>query len=113
MKKSLLVLSLISLYGSAFAADFTDTARVISSTPIYERVTEPKRECWTETVQVAPKERSMGGAVVGGGSLRPRHVIAVGLVDRQRIGQFQDSLLDALQAHEGCEAGAHRVRSGN
>lgn len=66
MKKSLLVLSLIPLYGSAFAADFTDTARVISSTPIYERVTEPKRECWTETVQVAPKERSMGGAVVGG-----------------------------------------------
>ncbi|MDO8292783.1 MAG: glycine zipper 2TM domain-containing protein [Gallionella sp.] len=66
MKKSLLVLSLISLYGSAFAADFTDTARVVSSTPIYERITEPKRECWTETVQVAPKERSMGGAVVGG-----------------------------------------------
>lgn len=66
MKKSLLVLSLVSLYGSAFAADFTDTARVISSTPIYERVSEPKRECWTETVQVAPKERSIGGAVVGG-----------------------------------------------
>lgn len=66
MKKSLLVLSLISLYGSAFAADFTDTARVISSTPIYERVSEPKRECWTETVQVAPKERSIGGAVIGG-----------------------------------------------
>ena len=38
MKKSLLALSLISLYSSAFAADFTDTARVISSTPIYERV---------------------------------------------------------------------------
>ncbi len=66
MKKSLLVLSLFSLYGSAFAADFTDTARVISSTPIYERISEPKRECWTETVQVAPKERSIGGAIVGG-----------------------------------------------
>ena len=66
MKKSLLVLSLFSLYGNAVAADFTDTARVISSTPIYERVSEPKRECWTETVQVAPKERSIGGAVVGG-----------------------------------------------
>jgi len=66
MKKSLLALSVISLYGNTYAADFTDTARVISSTPIYERVTEPKRECWTETVQVAPKERSMGGAVVGG-----------------------------------------------
>src|SRR5574340_829446 len=66
MKKSLLVLSLISLYGSASAADFSDTARVISSTPIYERISEPKRECWKEAVQVAPKERSIGGAVIGG-----------------------------------------------
>lgn len=66
MKKSLLVLSLFSLYGNASATDFTDTARVISSTPIYERVSEPKRECWTETVQVAPKERSLSGAIVGG-----------------------------------------------
>ncbi len=66
MKKSLLVVSLISLYGGAYAADFTDTARVVSSTPIYERVAEPKRECWMETVQVTPKERSIGGAVIGG-----------------------------------------------
>ncbi len=66
MKKSLLVLSLISLCGNTYAADFTDTARVISSAAIYERVAEPKRECWTESVQVVPKERSMGGAVVGG-----------------------------------------------
>ncbi len=66
MKKSLLALSLISLNGGTYAADFTDTARVVSSTPIYERVSEPKRECWTETVQVAPKERSMSGAVLGG-----------------------------------------------
>jgi len=66
MKKSLLALGMISLYGSASAADFTDTARVVSSTPIYERVSEPRRECTMETVQVAPKERSMGGAVLGG-----------------------------------------------
>lgn len=66
MKKSLLLLSLLSLYGEVYAADFTDTARVVSSSPIYERVAEPRRECWTETVQVAPKERSIGGAVVGG-----------------------------------------------
>jgi uncharacterized protein YcfJ len=64
--KSLLALSLVTLCGNAFAADFTDSARVISSTPIYERVSEPKRECWTETVQAAPRERSMGGAVMGG-----------------------------------------------
>lgn len=66
MKKTMLALSVASLSGSAYAADFTDTARVISATPIYETVSEPKRECWTETVQVAPKERSIGGAVVGG-----------------------------------------------
>lgn len=66
MKKSLLAVSLLSLFGAANAADYTDTARVISSTPIYERVNEPRRECWTENVQAAPKERSMGGAVIGG-----------------------------------------------
>lgn len=66
MKKSLALLGLFSLYGNAYAADFTDNARVVSSSPIYERVNEPRRECWTESVQVAPKERSMGGAVVGG-----------------------------------------------
>src|SRR4030066_240140 len=67
MKKSLMVLSLSFLYGNAFAADFTDTASVISSTPIYERISEPKRECWTETVQAAPRERSIGRGVGGGG----------------------------------------------
>ncbi len=66
MKKSLVLLSVLSLYGNAQAADFTDSARVVSSSPIYERVNEPRRECWTETVQVAPKERSLGGAVIGG-----------------------------------------------
>lgn len=66
MKKSLLVLSTLSVFGLANAADFVDTARVVSSTPIYERVNEPRRECWNESVQSAPKERSMGGAVVGG-----------------------------------------------
>jgi len=66
MNKSLVLLGMFSLYGSVYAADFTDNARVVSSSPIYERVTEPKRECWTESVQVAPKERSLGGALIGG-----------------------------------------------
>ncbi|MDD2914784.1 MAG: glycine zipper 2TM domain-containing protein [Gallionella sp.] len=66
MKKSLLMLAMLSLYGNSYATDFTDTARVISSTPIYERVSEPRRECTTETVQAAPKERSMSGAIIGG-----------------------------------------------
>lgn len=66
MKKNLLLVCLVSAFSPAYAADFVDSARVISSTPIYERVNEPRRECWTESVQSAPKERSMAGAVVGG-----------------------------------------------
>jgi len=66
MKKSLLGLSLAALFTPVYAADMIDTARVVSSTPIYERINEPRRECWSDTVQNTPKERSMGGAVVGG-----------------------------------------------
>jgi len=65
MKNILFVFSMISLCGSVYAADLVDTAQVISSTPIYERVTEPRRECTTETIPVTPGH-SVGGAVVGG-----------------------------------------------
>ncbi|MGH8619990.1 MAG: hypothetical protein ACREUW_20050, partial [Burkholderiales bacterium] len=58
----------------AAPTDFVDTAPVISSTPIIERVYEPRQECWTETQAVnAPAARGPGdyvapvlGAVVGG-----------------------------------------------
>jgi uncharacterized protein YcfJ len=67
MKKILSILSMLSLCGSVYAADFTDTAQVISSKAIYERVAKTHRECSTETVPVdAPREHSVGGAVVGG-----------------------------------------------
>lgn len=60
--------------GTVWAADFVDTAKVISSTPIYERVSEPKQECWTETISstgtvtrsTPVEERSVGGALLGG-----------------------------------------------
>lgn len=51
----------------AQAADFTDTAQVLSATPIYRQVPESKQDCWTETVAPStPQERSYGGAVLGG-----------------------------------------------
>src|SRR5665647_535944 len=93
MKISLLVLSLVSLYGNVYAADFFDTARVVSSTPIYERVSEPRNECWNETVQSAPKERSMGGAVVGG--------IAGGLLGSQVGGGHGNTAATAAGAIAG------------
>lgn len=66
IKPLAVLLSMSFLFGTVYAADFVDTARVVSSTPVYERINTPRRECWTETAQSTPKERSMGGAVVGG-----------------------------------------------
>lgn len=52
---------------AAQAADFTDTAQVLSTTPIYRQVAEPRQECWTETAAPsAAQERSYGGAVLSG-----------------------------------------------
>lgn len=47
---------------SAYANDFDDTATVISSTPIYERVSVPRQQCWTE--QVASYEERRVNRVV-------------------------------------------------
>lgn len=51
---------------AASAADLVDTARVVSSVPIYDRVSEPRQECWNETVNVPAQERTLAGSVVGG-----------------------------------------------
>lgn len=66
MNKRSLVMVMAAFSTTAWAADYVDTARVVSSTPIYERVSEPRQECWTETANSSAPERSMGGAVVGG-----------------------------------------------
>lgn len=53
----------------ATAGGFKDTAWVVSSTPVYERVNEPRRECWTEQVgyeRVRSGDRDYGGAILGG-----------------------------------------------
>lgn len=47
---------------------FSERARVLSSTPIYQQVNEPRRECWTETVdsEYRSESRNYGGAIIGG-----------------------------------------------
>jgi uncharacterized protein YcfJ len=47
---------------------FTTRAKVLASTPVYETVNEPRRECWTETVGYetrSSREGGAGGAVLG------------------------------------------------
>lgn len=51
----------------AGAADYTDTAPVMSSKPIIERVSEPRQECTTDTAAAPqPKERSVAAPILGG-----------------------------------------------
>ena len=53
---------------SAYAADFTDTAPVVASVPIFERVNAPRQECWNEqvTTQTQGSGGSPLGAIIGG-----------------------------------------------
>jgi uncharacterized protein YcfJ len=48
---------------------FTTRARVLASTPVYDTVNEPRRECWTETVghetRSVREGNSTGGAILG------------------------------------------------
>lgn len=66
---ALIALSL-PMGGNALAADFSDTAQVVSALPIYERFNEPKRDCWLETTTpqagAAQDDRSPTGALIGG-----------------------------------------------
>lgn len=67
-RKTLFVLiGALGMTGTAGANDATDTAQVISSTPIYERVSEPRQECSnTSAAPAQSKERSYVGPILGG-----------------------------------------------
>lgn len=54
--------------GSSLAADFTDVAQVVSSTPILERVSEPRQDCGPSQTNrpAAQQDRSVIAPVIGG-----------------------------------------------
>ena len=70
-----LVATLLAASGAAQAGPgrydpdgFVTRASVISSTPIYDTVNEPRRECWTETVGYETRsyrDGNGGGAILG------------------------------------------------
>jgi len=58
-------MSVALIGGSAYAAsDFVDTAQVVSSTPIIERVSEPRQEC--NTAPAPQKSSSIVAPIIGG-----------------------------------------------
>lgn len=68
MKRLVLAVLFGAFSYSALATDYVETAPVISVVPLYNRVSELRQECWTEYAPVgsAPRERSYGGAIIGG-----------------------------------------------
>jgi len=105
--------------GGAIAAnDFVDTAQVISATPIYERVLEPRQECFTETSAAPQKsqERSIAAPILGGlaGALLGRQVghgsgrdvaTAVGAAVGTMAGDYVANP-DANRSYTGAAVGA-------
>lgn len=67
-QKILLALPVLLMTLPTHATDFTDTARVISSTPIVEKVREPRQECTNDVQpQRAPQaERGIMAPIIGG-----------------------------------------------
>ncbi len=58
--KSILAVAVLSTLGvgiNASAAEYADVATVISSTPVYERVSAPRRECFNEQVSTYDERR--------------------------------------------------------
>lgn len=50
-----------------YGHEFRDRAKVVSSTPVYERINEPRRECWTEyeSHETYRRDGNPGGAILG------------------------------------------------
>ena len=59
-------LLLSALAAPAFASDYMDSAPVVSSVPVYQSVSEPQQQCWTESVTSFEEHRSPGGVILGG-----------------------------------------------
>lgn len=77
MKRNTIATLIIALgSGGAYAADFVDTAPVVAATPIIERVSEPRQECYNETAPQKQQQRSIAAPILGGlaGALLGRQV---------------------------------------
>lgn len=60
-------ITVAALAAPAYGYDYSDTARVVSTVPIYQTVNEPSQQCWNETVTHYQESRPLnGGAILGG-----------------------------------------------
>ncbi|HVY06419.1 MAG TPA: glycine zipper 2TM domain-containing protein [Burkholderiales bacterium] len=59
-------LLLTTLAAPAFAADYLDSAPVVSSVPMYQTVAQPQQQCWSDSVTTYEEHRSPAGVLIGG-----------------------------------------------
>ncbi|SHG42276.1 glycine zipper 2TM domain-containing protein [Massilia sp. CF038] len=96
-----------STAGAVQAAEYEEYGRVTRVEPRVEQVRQPREECRTEYVQVAPqpvqRERSAGGAILG--------AVAGGILGNQVGGGSGKAAATALGAVAGAVAG-DRISNG-
>jgi len=85
---------------------YADTARVLSSTPVYQQINQPTRECWREQTgyTTEPAQRSYGGAVLG--------AIVGGVVGHQIGGGSGKDVATAAGAAIGAVTGDNMDNNG-
>ena len=59
-----LAAGMVAAIPAARADSFSEWAPVISSTPIVQRVSQPREECWTETITTT-ETRRLSGITIG------------------------------------------------
>ncbi|MDB5762916.1 MAG: glycine zipper protein [Herminiimonas sp.] len=95
--KAVAFLFFLSVLAGANAADFDDSARVISVAPQIEQVNQPQQECRTEYVPVEQQTQGYGGSIVGG--------VAGGLLGNQVGGGNGRTAATAIGAITGAIVG--------
>jgi uncharacterized protein YcfJ len=87
----------IGLTAAVRADSFTEFAPVISSTPIVQRATEPREQCWTETI-TTDEVRRIGGISLGSFDTSTNVVVPVRR-DVQRCRTIETST-DTIQGYD-------------
>jgi uncharacterized protein YcfJ len=101
MKKTVFALALVALSSSAMAYDFSDTAQVISSEPIYQQ--SQRQQCWDEQVQGNTVSNSNSGSSLNSGTIIGG--IAGGLLGHQVGGGNGKTAATAVGAVTGALVG--------
>lgn len=66
-RKLAVSMTFAALAAPAYGYDYSDSARVVSTVPIYQTVNEPRQQCWNETLTHYQETRPLnGGAILGG-----------------------------------------------